>query len=449
MNSAKAISRQLSPDEWEILRDIRLRSLQANPEAFGGKYEVESLFTEQEWRIWFIKMDVIVGFIDGRSAGMMTIEVLDGDHGATCWLGGCWVDPEFRGKKVFSQMFQYLDLFAYAKGWQRQGLGVWAHNDLAIKAYEALGFRVAGEKMPSTMQPGKFYIHMIRDTHSITLLDGGLSTALEQLGNTLNTTLWSGELLKSHPENIRAAHKLFADAGAEILITSSYQISYPGCLARGWSKEDVDSALALSTELARFPGVQVAASVGPYGAYLADGSEYRGNYGLSIEELKDFHRPRLQALIASNPDLLAVETIPELTEARAIIEELAELNNSLPFYISFSCKDGEHLSSGEKFADAVALVNSAANAIAVGINCTAPGFITPLLTSSRSSLPFVLYPNSGREWDADAKLWRGPVGTVFESSDIERWKSLGATIIGGCCGVSPVDIADLGALLKG
>lgn len=282
-----------------------------------------------------------------------------------------------------------------------------------------------------------------------TLLDGGFSTALEELGNTLNTSLWSGELLKSHPEQVRAAHKLFVDAGAEVLITSSYQITYPGCLAHGWSKEDVDAALKASTELARFPGVKVAASVGPYGAYLADGSEYRGNYGLSKEELKDFHRDRLAALIATNPDLLALETIPELTEAAAIIELIAEIKPTMPFWLSFSCKSETEISSGESFADGVALVNSAPSAVAVGINCTKPALIAPLLKSATSSIPYVVYPNSGREWDASAKVWLGPVNASFEASDIQAWKSLGATFIGGCCGVSPKDIATQAQLIKG
>jgi homocysteine S-methyltransferase len=278
---------------------------------------------------------------------------------------------------------------------------------------------------------------------STTLLDGGFSTALEELGNTLNTSLWSGELLQTHPDQIRAAHKLFVDAGAEVLITSSYQITYPGCAARGWSKDDVDTALVESTELARFPGVKVAASVGPYGAYLADGSEYRGIYGLSKDELKDFHRDRLKALIATKPDLLAVETIPELTEAHAIVELIYEIDPSFPFWISFSCSTESQLSSGETFAEAVALVNSSRSAVAVGINCTKPSLITPLLTSAPSEIPFVVYPNSGREWDAVAKQWRGPINASFESTDIQAWRSLGATVIGGCCGVSPSDIAEL------
>ena len=449
MTASRADIRLLAPDQWEILRDIRLRSLQANPEAFGGKYEIESLFTEEQWRDWFIKVDVLVAFIGEQSAGMATIEVLDGDHGATCWLGGCWVDPNFRGKKVFSALFNFIDLCAAKKNWQRQGLGVWSHNDLAIKAYEALGFTKAGEDMPSTSQPGNFYMHMVRDTRLPLVLDGGLSTALEELGNTLNTTLWSGELLQSHSDEIRAAHKLFVDAGAQILITSSYQISYPGCLARGWSEQEVTDALLRSTELARFPGVRVAASVGPYGAYLADGSEYRGNYGKSLDELKDFHRPRLRVLLESRPDLLAVETIPELLEARAILELFTELNSTIPFYISFSCKDATSISSGEGFADAAQLVLASPLAVGVGINCTAPSLITSLLASTKSEGPFILYPNSGRIWDAEAKVWQGPSGSSFEAADIARWKTLGAIVIGGCCGVGPGDIAELTPLIKG
>jgi homocysteine S-methyltransferase len=284
---------------------------------------------------------------------------------------------------------------------------------------------------------------------SLTILDGGFSTALEDLGNKLNTSLWSGELLKSHPDQVRAAHKLFVDAGAQVLITSSYQISYAGCEALGWSKEDVDKALADSTELARFPGVKVAASVGPYGAYLADGSEYRGNYGLSKSELKDFHRDRLSALIATKPDLLAVETIPELTEAAAVIELINEIDSEIPFWISFSCKSESELSSGENFADAISLVNSSPSAAAVGINCTKPAYIAALLACAPSKLPFVVYPNSGREWDADKKVWLGPIHSSFEVTDIQAWKSLGAVLIGGCCGVSPSDIAQLRTLVSG
>ena len=276
-----------------------------------------------------------------------------------------------------------------------------------------------------------------------TILDGGLSTALEELGATLNTTLWSGELLRSHRDLIRAAHKSFADAGATILITSSYQISYPGCLARGWSHDEVSDALRASTELARFDGAKVAASVGPYGAFLADGSEYQGNYGLSTDQLKDFHRERLQVLISSRPDYLAIETIPELTEARAILELLGELGSTIPFWISFSCKNGSEISSGELFSQAVALTNDLPNCVGVGINCTAPEFITPLMKSAQLGQNFVIYPNSGRTWDATNKKWMGIQEGVFALDQIAQWPELGARIIGGCCGVGPADIREI------
>lgn len=284
----------------------------------------------------------------------------------------------------------------------------------------------------------------------LTLIDGGLSTALEALGNSLHTSLWSGELLRNHSEQIRSAHQLFVAAGAQVLITSSYQVTYPGCQSQGWSEAEVDAALIASTELARFEGVKVAASVGPYGAYLADGSEYRGNYGLSKEELKDFHRARLAKLIESKPDLLAIETIPELKEAEAIIELLSELSNTIPFWISFSCKSTSEISSGELFADAVKLANSSPQLLAVGINCTAPDLIAPLLKSAAQHVgaPFVVYPNSGRQWDAVNKVWLGDPELSFTREQIDAWIALGTQYVGGCCGVGPRDIANIAPLLQ-
>ena len=279
------------------------------------------------------------------------------------------------------------------------------------------------------------------------LLDGGLSTALEQLGNNLNTSLWSGELLRTAPDQIEAAHKAFVDAGAQIIISSSYQISMDGCALRGWNESEVRDALLLSTELARNAtrgsDVKVAASVGPYGASLADGSEYRGNYGRTKSQLKDFHRMRLQVLVESNPDLLAIETIPELTEAEAILELLEEQDMKIPYWMSFSCKDGEHISSGELFRDAVNLVSGKLGAIGVGINCTAPEFVTPLLSSAKSRIPFVVYPNSGRTWNAEIKEWEGAPTSGFSEMQIFEWKERGAKLIGGCCSVGPEEIAQM------
>jgi homocysteine S-methyltransferase len=275
------------------------------------------------------------------------------------------------------------------------------------------------------------------------LLDGGLSTALEEGGAKLDTSLWSGELLRSNPEAIRNAHKAYVDAGAKILITSSYQISYEGCRRHGWSDEQTDAALQAATDLARFDGVLVAASVGPYGAMLADGSEYRGNYGLTKEQLKDFHWRRLHVLLHSKPDLLAIETIPDTLEAEAIIELIEESHHSIPYWISFSCKDELMLNNGEYFFRAVELVNKAPHAIGVGINCTAPEFISPLMESAKSHLPFVVYPNSGRKWNADKKEWEGSPARGFSELQIFEWKERGAKVIGGCCGIGPSEIAEM------
>lgn len=268
------------------------------------------------------------------------------------------------------------------------------------------------------------------------LLDGGLSTALEELGNSLNTSLWSGELLRTAPDQIRAAHKAYVDAGAEIIITSSYQISYPGCIARGWSDQEVTDALCLSIELAREAGaLKVAASVGPYGAYLADGSEYRGNYGVSEEQLREFHKRRLEVLISANPDYLAVETIPDMKEAKVILELLQEIRNTIPFWISYSCKENVLLNSGESFHDAAELAKSM-GATFVGINCTSPELVSELLDSAQGCSPFVIYPNAGREWDAGKKEWIGATAKLSDAH-IQEWIDRGAQIIGGCCGIGP------------
>ncbi|MEI7697083.1 MAG: GNAT family N-acetyltransferase [Actinomycetes bacterium] len=154
----------LAADEWPRLKDLRLRSLRESPEAFGGTFEVESAFTESDWRSKFSKLDYLAASIDEIDIAIMSVEVLDGDHGATCWIGGCWSDPKYRGQGALRALFEYLDSCAVEKGWQRQGLGVWADNDGAISAYRAIGFENPGFSQESERQPGRFYIHMVRDS---------------------------------------------------------------------------------------------------------------------------------------------------------------------------------------------------------------------------------------------------------------------------------------------
>lgn len=275
-------------------------------------------------------------------------------------------------------------------------------------------------------------------------LDGGLSTALELNGNKLTTSLWTGELIRTAPEEITNAHLDFINAGAEIIITSAYQLSYLGCGNRGWTDLQTDEALYKSTQLAKDAvaqsgnDVKVAASVGPYGAALADGSEYRGNYGVGKTVLKDFHAKRLEILIASNPDILALETMPDTQEVEVLLDLLNDC--PIPYWVSYSCKAGNQTNAGQSFASAVDLAQSA---MAVGINCTAPELISDLLSSAKSSIPYVVYPNSGRSWDAVAKEWIGTSEVGFADSLVKEWIDLGAEIIGGCCGIGPKEIASL------
>jgi len=275
-----------------------------------------------------------------------------------------------------------------------------------------------------------------------TLLDGGLATALEDLGNSFTSELWTGELLKSAPDQIREAHAAFVRAGAEIIITSTYQVSFPGCIAKGWTHEEVVDALKNSIQLARdAKAPKVAASIGPYGAYLADGSEYRGNYDATEAQLREFHKERLEILIACKPDFLAIETIPEIREARVLLELLKDLNNTIPVWIAFSCRDDLRLSSGEYFKDA-ARVSKELGAEYIGINCTSPELVTSLLESAKEYGPFVVYPNAGRTWNEKLKRLEGAT-VKLSDKHIQEWAGCGATIIGGCCGIGPKEIAQV------
>ena len=275
-------------------------------------------------------------------------------------------------------------------------------------------------------------------------LDGGLSTALENNGNKLTTSLWTGELIRSNPAEITKAHLDFINAGAQIIITSSYQLSYSGCGARGWSEQETDQALITSTKLAKDAvdqsgkAVKVAASVGPYGASLADGSEYKGNYGVTKTVLKDFHSRRLELLISTSPDYLALETMPDTFEVEILLELLKDC--PIPFWISYSCRQGNQTNAGQSFQAAVDL---AEGAMAVGINCTKPELITDLLRSASSPKPFIVYPNSGRVWDAKNKVWTGSGSAGFSDQLISEWVGAGAQIIGGCCGIGASEINEM------
>jgi S-methylmethionine-dependent homocysteine/selenocysteine methylase len=269
-----------------------------------------------------------------------------------------------------------------------------------------------------------------------TVLDGGLSTALEELGHPPGGDLWTARAVIERPEWIVAAHRRFVEAGAEVVISASYQASVTGFERAGLDRARARAALASTTDLARRSGATyVASSVGPFGAFLADGSEYRGDYAASWDEVRAFHREKLAVLVGTGADVYAVETIPTLAEARIVLDELDGLG-APPAWLTFACADGERTCGGEPFAEAVAAVTDAPGLLAVGVNCTDPRHVTSLLTRARelTHRPFVVYPNHGRAWDAVHECWIG-AGDDRVAERAGEWAALGARLIGGCCGV--------------
>jgi homocysteine S-methyltransferase len=274
------------------------------------------------------------------------------------------------------------------------------------------------------------------------VLDGGLATELERRGADLRDPLWSARILLEDPDLIRAVHADYFAAGADVAISASYQASFEGFAERGLSRERAAGLMRRSVELAREAAGDdriVAASVGPYGAVLADGSEYVGRYGLSVQELIEFHAPRIEVLLEAGPDLLAIETIPSILEAEALVTILEGLPG-VSAWISFSCSDGVRISDGTSFADAAALAASSPRVVAVGVNCSPPVHISALLSSVRVDTPLLAYPNVGSTWDAVAKSWilDGPRPDFGAAA--ADWRAAGARIVGGCCGTTPDDI---------
>jgi homocysteine S-methyltransferase len=269
------------------------------------------------------------------------------------------------------------------------------------------------------------------------VLDGGLSTALEAAGHDLRDELWTARLLVDAPDAVIAAHRSFVEAGAEVLISASYQASVAGLVAAGCSPETARSAIRGSTELARLAGpeVCVVASVGPYGAVLGDGSEYDGRYEISDAALRRFHADRMALLLGSEPDLIAIETIPSLREVEIVLGVLDEYPEARA-WLSVTGGDGEHTWSGDAVESIGALAADCPRVVAVGVNCVAPQLVEPMLErlASRFEGPLVAYPNHGRTWDGTNHCWIGDDQAVNLAALVGRWHALGARLIGGCCG---------------
>ena len=306
-------------------------------------------------------------------------------------------------------------------------------------------------------------IPFLVDRFKLIVVDGALATQLEQQGCNLEDPLWSAKILLEQPELITQIHENYFRAGADVAITASYQASIQGFMARGMDLEEARRLIYRSISLAarareKFLGAEpdldhrpqpmIAGSVGSYGAYLADGSEFTGAFDLSVADLKDFHRPRMEILCDQNQpdrvDFLACETIPCLREARALAELLEEFPQ-ITAWVSFTARDGVCLSSGEPIAEAAALLNDHPQIMAVGVNCTSPRYITSLAREigKATSKPILAYPNSGETFLPETRSWDTATACKRDTSMLEEWYAAGVRLMGGCCRTNPEGIGEI------
>jgi homocysteine S-methyltransferase len=302
------------------------------------------------------------------------------------------------------------------------------------------------------------------DLTGLHILDGAMATELERRGFNLDGPLWSAHVLESSPEAIAEVHRAYLEAGADCLLTASYQVSAEGFQQIGYDPEDAvkaaDRALRASvaiTERVRSEyhstsprRIWIAASLGPYGAMLHNGAEYHGNYECSYEELVGFHGRRIAVLAQTNADFLAFESIPSLEEAKAILTALRPYPDA-PAYLSFTCRDGTHVSHGETLRECAELLDGQPQIIGVGVNCTRPELIDGLIRelAQVTSKPVIVYPNSGEEWDAAHHCWQGD-GQIRDFGELaQRWRNAGAQWIGGCCRTGPEHVRMVAGVWRG
>ena len=288
--------------------------------------------------------------------------------------------------------------------------------------------------------------------NTVLISDGGLATELESRGHDLSDDLWSARLLFAAPDEIKAAHLAFFRAGAAIATTASYQASFDGFAAGGIDRDAAERLMRRSVSLAAEArdevggeGRWVAASVGPYGAALANGEEYVGRYGLSVAALAEWHLPRLEILADAGADVLAIETVPDVDEAEALVGLVRRLD--MPAWLSYTIS-GTSTRAGQPLAQAFAVAADVPEIVAVGVNCCAPADVLPAIQIARevTDKPVIVYPNSGEEWDGERRAWIGEAR--WSSGLAPQWVAAGARIVGGCCRVMPDDIAALAATLK-
>lgn len=294
----------------------------------------------------------------------------------------------------------------------------------------------------------------------VLILDGALATELERRGHDLDHALWSARLLLEDPDALQEVHRAYLEAGADCIATAGYQASIPGFRAGGLGDgkarelylDSIRIALRARDEFVAETGVEpplVAASVGPYGAYLADGSEYRGGYAITSDKLDHFHREHIELILEARDagdvaDLIAFETLPSLNEAMIlarILEPLADVHA----WISFSCRDDSSTCEGQPIEECGAALDDCDAIVGVGVNCTSPQHLPALIEklAQATSKPILAYPNSGETYDARGRCWTGTNVFGAPAESAAAWYASGAHILGGCCRTTPADIAAL------
>lgn len=317
--------------------------------------------------------------------------------------------------------------------------------------------------LPKTMQTDLILAPFLHSDGTL-ILDGGLATELEKRGFNLDHDLWSAKILLENPEAIKQLHQDYLYAGADCIITATYQATFQGLQKFNLSHQEAAGLMQLAVDLAieardDFWSIEqnrqgrhrplVAASVGPYGAYLADGSEYRGHYGLSVEELVAFHTERWQLLAKSGADFLLCETTPSIKEAQAYAE-LLRRDGTVKAAISFSCLNSYSICDGTRIDRFDNHYFDYANFISLGVNCTSPQFMPGLIKELQkiSSKPIMVYPNSGEQWDAQHHCWTGTTHPEEFGTAVREWRRIGAGLIGGCCRTSPEHIQAISGRLR-
>ncbi len=301
------------------------------------------------------------------------------------------------------------------------------------------------------------------DLSGLHVLDGGMATELEARGCDLSGPLWSAHVLESSPETIAAVHRAYLTAGADCLLTASYQISVEGYGELGRGPGDAADALRSAVAIAESVRrdylqsargkvqrkIWIAASLGPYGAALHNGAEYHGNYACGFDDLVRFHAQRLSVLANTSADFLAFETIPSLEEARAIVEALHRYP-TLPASLSFTCTDASHVAHGEGLSECARLLEREVQIVALGVNCSHPDFILGLIgeLTRSTAKPIMVYPNSGEHWDAERRLWVGPGSARSFGELASLWRRAGADWIGGCCRTGPEHVRAIANALR-